>query len=172
MKSYASTKAKWIIWCTETDTGFTAYGSRNIRQLDIEADYSWDNYDLTNYFGSASVSGGIPTLRKYKLTGDLVGFTMVTAKTELEALVSLLHTLQQEEACEKAEAETTAKRVKEEKKREKAHKKAVRQAAEGKFDAAKCVQPCFYCSRDLDEAEAEAEWDEDAYKWYDEAEEY
>lgn len=164
-QSYLATKAKWIIWCTESDIGFTAFGSRNIKRLDIEADYSWE---LNNYFGDDTRA--IPNLRSYKLTGELVGFTMVSAKTELEALVSLMHTLQQEEACEKAEAEKIAKRIKEEKKRKKVHEKAVRRAAEGKFDAARCVQPCYYCEKDLDEAERE--WAEDSYGWHDEAEEY
>lgn len=145
---YVTTKIKWIIWCTETDVGFAAFGSRNTRQFEIEADYSWDNHDLTTFFGSADRA--IPTLRKYKLTSELAGFTMVVAKTEMEAFVSLMHTLQQEEACERAEAEKVAKRIKEEKKRKKNHEKAVRQAAEGKFDAAKCPETCWYCGEEND----------------------
>lgn len=145
--SYVSTKAKWIIWCTEIEDCFVAFGSRNIGKLDVEAVYGWASQDLTGWFGN---SREIPNIRTYNLTGVLAGFTMVSAKTELEAFVSLMHTLHQEEACEKAEAEVIAKRIKEEKKRKKAHEKAVRQAAEGKFDAAKCPETCWYCGEKND----------------------
>jgi hypothetical protein len=123
-----------------------AFGTRNIRQLDIAADYSWDDYDLTNSFEISSRA--VPHIRTYKLTGELAGFTMVAAKTELEAFVTLMHTFHQEEACEKAESEKITQRIKDEKKRKKAHEKAVRQEAEGKFDAAKCPETCWYCQED------------------------
>lgn len=154
--NHASSKAKWIIWCVENQDGFTMIGSRKVRDLDLEVKMDYDDY---GFFISQSASLNTPT--KWTLTGSFTGFTMVVAKTELEALISLMNTFQQEEACEKAEFETYVKRLKEEKKREKLHKKAIRQAREGKFDAPKCVQPCYYCGLELDEAERE--WQDEPY---------
>ena len=141
--NHLGTKPKWIIWCTETDKGFTAMGSRKINQIDIEVDYTWNELDLFSILGNPIPIVSPPQV--YKLTGNLAGFTMVVAKTELEAFVTLMHTFQQEEACEIAEAKVIAERIKDEKKREKVHKKAKKQAREGKFDAAKCPETCWYC---------------------------
>lgn len=142
--NHFGTKPKWIIWCTETANGFTIMGSRKVNQLDLEVDYAWHDMDLFSILSPAA-SGCVPSPHIYKLTGNLAGFTMVVAKTEMEAFVTLMHTFQQEEACEKAESEKIAERIKDEKKRKKAHNKARKQAREGKFDAAKCPESCFYC---------------------------
>lgn len=153
MNNYVSTKANWIIWCMENENGFTMIGSRKVSQLDLEARMEFDNF--TNDLFCPPVSACVPTPMNYDLTGSLRGFTMVTAKTEFEAFITLMHTFQQEKQCEKAEGEMIARRIKEEKNRKKVHKKAMKQANEGKFDAAKCPPNCWYCERDLEEAENE-----------------
>lgn len=158
-----SARPKWMIWCMETEDGFMMIGSRKVNQLDIEVKH--DFLDSTRFLGYGETSYA-PITRDFDIAGSVRGFTTVTGKTELECLVSLLSTFQQEEQCEKAEAETVANRAKEEKKRKKAHNKAKKSAMEGKFDAAKCPKSCYYCL-----CEGEYVQYED-YSWHDEAEEY
>lgn len=146
--NYMASKANWIIWCIDSEDGFTMLGSRKVNGLDLEVNYGSYMEDLS-IFRTPGASGGYLSYT-YSLTGLLAGFTMVVAKTEFEAFITLMHTFQEEERLEKVEAERRAASLKEEKKREKAHKKAKRQAEEGKFDANKCPETCYYCKEETE----------------------
>ena len=149
--SYIGTKPNWIFWCVKDENGFTAMGSRRINHIDLEVDYKFDDHYMTfdNPFHSPSVTAGISGPVDYLVSGSMRGITMVTGKTEIEAICSLLTVFREDEERERHQAELTAARRETQELRNKEmkrlHKKTMKRRAEGKFDANYCEANCYWC---------------------------
>lgn len=144
------TNPTWLMWCVESDSGFIAIGTRKINELNLEADYGFDGeYSM---FSSPYASGGVYINPSYNMTGAMRNFTMVSGKTEMEALFGLLRAFADEEAEEKRQAERIeANKIANELysiKEKKAHKKQRKAEKQGKFDAAYCLVDCSLCEEE------------------------
>lgn len=154
--SVTSSKINLLFWCIETEEGFTAYGSRKINQLELDANWHFDDYmTMDNPFHTPYASGGISRTPDYDLTTSMRGFTMVTGKTEMEAIFQLFAAFKEEEYQERRTAEAwtrsqEARNLAAKKADKKLHKKAKKMAKEGKFDAPKCSEGCMWCGRETD----------------------
>lgn len=141
---------RWLMWCIESEEGFLAIGTRNINALNLEADYGYEGeYTM---FSSPYASGGFYRNPDYDLSGKMRSFTMVSGKTEMEALFGLLRAFSDEEAEEKRQQERIeANKIANELysiKEKKAHKKQKKAEKQGKFDATYCLTDCSLCEEE------------------------
>lgn len=98
-------RIKWGMAILEYDGKYLAYGSRNIRNFQLESISYEDEYSCFKYPFSIKTS---PTITEYSYKGRVGKFFMVQADTEFEAICRLVIFMKDEE---KREAEEGLKRT-------------------------------------------------------------
>lgn len=92
---------KWGMAILEYDGKYIAYGSRNIRNFQLESISYEDEYSCFKYPFSIKTS---PIIIEYSYKGRVGKFAMVHADTEFEAICRLVTFMKDEEKREAEEA--------------------------------------------------------------------
>lgn len=102
------TKPDKLFFSFTNDDKVYIIGSRKVTQVDVSAEF--EGYDITSLYGT-SVSGCIPSIPSYNLTGNMRGFIQVVGNSFEEAMFNLLLAFREEEQEEQRQALLAAERA-------------------------------------------------------------